>query len=157
MTTQAPITTTLANAAVQDLRSRMRGDLMQPGAPRYEPARRVYNGMIDRHPALITRCAAVADVISAVTLSHGGRRTMATTNNVAAHPPIASREEWLAAKADVRLVRKPCAATSRRATHDNCGPKGGNRHRGATLSLQSATDSRAMRWAVVSALPSAGV
>jgi FAD/FMN-containing dehydrogenase len=77
MTMQAPITTTLDNAALQDLRSRMRGDLIQPGDPGYEPARRVYNGMIDRHPALITRCADVADVISAVKCARQHQLTLA--------------------------------------------------------------------------------
>ena len=77
MTMQAPITTTLDNAALQDLRSRMRGDLIQPGDPGYEPARRVYNGMIDRHPALITRCADVADVISAVKFARQHQLTLA--------------------------------------------------------------------------------
>ncbi len=43
-----------------------RGELIQPGDERYEAARKVYNGMIDRHPALIARCADVADVIVAV-------------------------------------------------------------------------------------------
>ncbi len=38
--------------------------------PGHETARKVYNGMIDRHPRLIVRCANVADVIAAV---HFGR------------------------------------------------------------------------------------
>ncbi len=43
-----------------------RGDLVSPGDARYEEARKLYNGMIDRRPALIARCADVADVIAAV-------------------------------------------------------------------------------------------
>src|SRR5437868_9158083 len=77
MTTQAPIATTLEKATVQDLRSRMRGDLIQPGDPGYEPARRVYNAMIDQHPALITHCADVADVISAVNFARQHQLTLA--------------------------------------------------------------------------------
>ncbi len=44
----------------------LRGELIQPGDDGYEAARKVYNGMIDRYPALIARCADVADVIAAV-------------------------------------------------------------------------------------------
>ncbi len=44
----------------------LRGELLQPQDAGYEEARHVYNGMIDKHPALIARCADVADVIAAV-------------------------------------------------------------------------------------------
>jgi FAD/FMN-containing dehydrogenase len=43
-----------------------RGDLMSSGDPGYDDARQLFNGMIDRHPAMIARCADVADVIGAV-------------------------------------------------------------------------------------------
>ena len=45
---------------------RLRGELIRLGDQRYEEARKVFNGMIDRRPALIVRCAGVADVIAAV-------------------------------------------------------------------------------------------
>ncbi len=44
----------------------LRGDLLQPGDPGYEDARKVWNGMIDKRPALIARCAGTADVAAAV-------------------------------------------------------------------------------------------
>jgi FAD/FMN-containing dehydrogenase len=44
----------------------LRGDLVDPGHPDYEMTRRIWNGSIDRHPALIVRCADVSDVIAAV-------------------------------------------------------------------------------------------
>src|SRR2546422_11753409 len=48
------------------LKATLRGELIQPNDEGYEAARKVYNGMIDKHPALIARCADVADVIAAV-------------------------------------------------------------------------------------------
>lgn len=48
------------------LKASLRGELIQPGDESYDAARKVYNSMIDRHPALIARCADVADVIAAV-------------------------------------------------------------------------------------------
>ena len=43
-----------------------RGNLIQPGDADYDEARKLYNGMIDKRPRLIARCADVADVIAAV-------------------------------------------------------------------------------------------
>ena len=48
------------------LQANLRGELIQPGDAGYDAARKVYNGMIDKRPALIVRCADVADVIAAV-------------------------------------------------------------------------------------------
>jgi hypothetical protein len=49
-----------------------RGRLVRPGDGDYDSARRLWNGSIDRYPALIAQCAGVADVIDAVKLD--GRR-----------------------------------------------------------------------------------
>src|SRR5215467_3245886 len=48
------------------LKQELRGSLIQPGDAAYDEARRVWNGMIDRYPALIVRCADVADVMTSV-------------------------------------------------------------------------------------------
>jgi len=48
------------------LKASLRGELFQPGEEGYDAARTMYNAMIDRHPALIVRCAGVSDVITAV-------------------------------------------------------------------------------------------
>lgn len=57
---------TLNETAIQHLIASMRGEVIRPGDANYDEARKVYNGMIDRHPALIARCVDVADVIAAV-------------------------------------------------------------------------------------------
>ncbi|MEU7731372.1 hypothetical protein AB0B78_40190, partial [Streptomyces sp. NPDC040724] len=43
-----------------------RGRLVRPGDPSYEEDRRVWNGSVDRSPALIAHCTGVADVIDAI-------------------------------------------------------------------------------------------
>jgi len=58
---------------VEDLRSRLRGDLLRPGDTGYEESREVWNGMIDRKPGLIARCRGVADVRAAVDLARDHR------------------------------------------------------------------------------------
>lgn len=55
-----------ASSAIDELKSAMRGQVLRPGEPGYEDARRIWNAMIDRRPALIVRCAGVADVRRAV-------------------------------------------------------------------------------------------
>src|ERR1700684_3263206 len=56
----------LNEAKILAFRAILRGGLIEPGDSSYDAARKVYNGMIDRRPRLIARCADVADVMSAV-------------------------------------------------------------------------------------------
>ncbi|MBA3687555.1 MAG: FAD-binding oxidoreductase [Chloroflexi bacterium] len=53
-------------AGIEALRGTFRGELLLPGDEGYDPARQVYNAMIDRRPALIARCLGVADVVAAL-------------------------------------------------------------------------------------------
>ena len=48
---------------------RFRGELILPGEAAYDEARSVWNGMFDRQPALIARCATTEDVVAAVSLA----------------------------------------------------------------------------------------
>ena len=54
---------------IDALKADLRGCLLLPADQGYDEARRIWNGMIDRRPALIVRCAGVADVIAAVKLA----------------------------------------------------------------------------------------
>ena len=58
---------------VQAFIAHFHGVVQQPGDAGYDDARKVRNGMIDRHPGLIAHCAGVADVVQAVNLArdHG--------------------------------------------------------------------------------------
>lgn len=58
--------TVLDEATVEGFRTSVRGPLLCPGDAGYDDVRTVWNGMIDRRPALIARCAGAADVITAV-------------------------------------------------------------------------------------------
>ena len=53
------------------LRRSLRGELLLPTSSSYDPARRIWNGAIDRRPACIARCAGVADVVAAVRFARG--------------------------------------------------------------------------------------
>ncbi len=58
--------TPVDGSTVSDLESRTRGDVLQSDDDGYDDARAVWNGMIDRRPAVVVRCAGVADVVAAV-------------------------------------------------------------------------------------------
>jgi FAD/FMN-containing dehydrogenase len=58
--------TALATPTLEDLRAAISGEVITPADPAYEEARMVWNGMIDRRPALVVRCASSADVIAAL-------------------------------------------------------------------------------------------
>ena len=69
LTTADGASTTLDDEKISGFRSTLRGDLIMKNHAAYESARRVWNGNIDRRPALIARCAGVADVQRAVTFA----------------------------------------------------------------------------------------
>jgi FAD/FMN-containing dehydrogenase len=69
--------TVLPEETVRAFGAGLRGELLRPGDEGYDPARRVWNAMIDRRPALIVRCAGVADVRRAVDFAHEHRLLVA--------------------------------------------------------------------------------
>lgn len=56
----------IADAKIEQLEERVRGQILCPGQPGYDDARTIWNAMIDRRPAVIVRCAGASDVIAAV-------------------------------------------------------------------------------------------
>jgi FAD/FMN-containing dehydrogenase len=56
----------LSKTTIKNFEANLRGDVIQRSDERYEEARKLYNGMIDKRPLLIARCVDVADVTTAV-------------------------------------------------------------------------------------------
>ncbi|NPT35737.1 FAD-binding oxidoreductase [Paraburkholderia xenovorans] len=52
----------VSSSAVDELKTAVRGQVLLPGDASFEQARSIWNAMIDRHPAIILRCAGAADV-----------------------------------------------------------------------------------------------
>jgi FAD/FMN-containing dehydrogenase len=65
------MSTTLDGQAVSDLSGRISGRVLSPGAPGYDEARAIHNGLVDRRPALIVRCRTADDVVAALALARG--------------------------------------------------------------------------------------
>ena len=77
VTTTQGTETALEKTAVEDFQASLRGALLRPGEAGYDEARSIHNGMIDRRPALIARCAGVADVLAGVRFARGHELLMA--------------------------------------------------------------------------------
>jgi hypothetical protein len=59
-------TVDIADEALSAFRLTLRGTLLQPDHPTYDDARKVWNGMTDKRPALIVECQGTADVVASV-------------------------------------------------------------------------------------------
>ena len=62
---------------VEEFKASLRGHLLHAGEDGYDEARKIWNGMFDRRPALIARCAGAADVVSAVNFARDNRLQVA--------------------------------------------------------------------------------
>jgi FAD/FMN-containing dehydrogenase len=61
----------LKQDVLDGLKMRLKGPVFVPGEASYEESRTVWNGMIDRKPAVVARCLGVADVIACVQVARG--------------------------------------------------------------------------------------
>ena len=78
----------VTSSAVNELADHLDGGVLQAGDPGYEDARLVWNGIIDRRPALIARCAHTDDVVAAVDFAREHDLLLAVRgggHNVAGH------------------------------------------------------------------------
>ncbi|MGH3087229.1 MAG: FAD-binding oxidoreductase [Rubrobacteraceae bacterium] len=81
----------VGDQAMKEFDSRLRGEIIRPGDTDYNEARKLWNGVIDKKPALIARCKSAADVISVVNFARenglslavrGGGHNVAGTGSV---------------------------------------------------------------------------
>jgi len=63
----------MAGPTVEELRERARGEVIIAGDANYEEARKVYNGMINRHPRVVVRCVDASDVMATVDFARESR------------------------------------------------------------------------------------
>jgi len=79
---------TIDASALESFRASFRGELVLPSEEAYERARRVWNGAIDKRPAVIARCSGVVDVVRAVEFGREHELLVAVRgggHNVAGH------------------------------------------------------------------------
>jgi FAD/FMN-containing dehydrogenase len=97
------------------LRKAFRGEVIPPEHPAYDQARRVWNGMIDRHPALVMRPRDAADVATAVRFSRDLGLDLAIRGGGHSLPGLSTCDDGLVI--DLSLMRgvsvDPAARTAR--------------------------------------------
>ena len=94
---------TLTRASVQELADSLRGNLLLPGVPAYEQARRVRNAQIDKHPALIVQPRGASDVSSAVQFARTSNLLLAV--KCGGHSPSGKSTCERGMQIDLSLVR----------------------------------------------------
>src|SRR5215218_5731422 len=135
---------TMADVAVVDdatfdaLRAVFGGELLRSADPGYDAARRVWNGNIDRRPAIIARCGGVADVQRAlafaverdllVSVRGGGHSAPGYGTNdgglvIDLSPMKGIRGETVARTADAQggLLQREVSPNAHAFGHDNTG------------------------------------
>ena len=73
---------------IDDLATSFGGTLIRPGDEPYDEQRRIWNASIDRRPALIARCAGVADVIRAVRFAREHEQLVAVRSGRHSYPGL---------------------------------------------------------------------
>ncbi len=105
----------LPEQATITLRQSLRGKLIERSDAEYEEARKLYNGMIEKRPLLIARCADVADVIAAVNFARDSSLRIAIRGGGHNGPGFASVDNGLVIDlSELKGVRvDPTARTAR--------------------------------------------
>jgi len=79
-----------ANAVISELESVLRGEAVGPDSPGYDEARRIWNGSIDRAPAVLARCSDAADVAKAIRVGRDARLPIAVRGGGHSFPGYSS-------------------------------------------------------------------
>ena len=69
--------TTIQSEAVEDLKAKVRGRIIQPETDGYDSVRKIWNGVIDKRPGVIIQCTGTADVIAAVNFARDNKLPLA--------------------------------------------------------------------------------
>src|SRR5437867_13105717 len=114
---------TMTESTVQELPAKLRGELITPADPTYEAARKVYNGIIDRRPALIARCRDAADVIAGVGFAREHGLLLAVRGGAHNGPGLGTCDGGLVI--DLAPVRDVRVAVASRTVRGGGGAVGG--------------------------------
>ena len=58
------VASNIGEQALQDFKNALQGQTILPGDAAYDGARQIWNGMVDKRPAVIARCANTSDVVA---------------------------------------------------------------------------------------------
>jgi len=84
----------ISPSAIEEFRTSLRGSSLCLGEAGYDEARKVWNGMIDRRPAMIVRCQTPEDVVASVNFGRENNLLLAVrggAHNVAGNARITTK------------------------------------------------------------------
>lgn len=85
----------MKDEALTRIAEQLRGEIIRPDDPGYDAARKLYNGMIDKRPAMIACCTNVADVIAAVNFARDNGLPLAIRGGGHSGPGFGSVDDGL--------------------------------------------------------------
>ena len=85
----------MPSLTMQELRGAVRGPVITRDDPGYDAARKVYNGMIDRHPNAIVGAVDVADVMAAVAYSRENGRILSVRGGSHSVPGFGTNDDGI--------------------------------------------------------------
>lgn len=109
----------LSQEQLNGLKMRLRGPVCEPGQPGYEESRTLWNGMIDRKPAVVVRCLGDADVIECVRFAHDKNLLLCIKGGGHNIAGLAAADGAL--MIDMSLMRGVWVDASRRLAHAQAG------------------------------------
>ena len=83
----------MAKPTMEELRGSVRGQVIARGDAEYDAARKVYNGMIDKHPNVIVRAVDAADVMSALAYSSRNGRILSVRGGSHSVPGFGTNDD----------------------------------------------------------------
>jgi hypothetical protein len=105
-------------SAINDFRMHLRGELLGRGDAGYDAARRVWNGMIDKHPASIIRCAEVSEAHAlSDPFSPPGRNCFFSGARTARSQGYRDRPDCPVQRGTLFRLKRRCAATLSRRSY----------------------------------------
>ena len=107
------------NGAVSSLRATFAGEIVLPGDQVYDSARAVWNGMIDRRPAVVLRPANAADVMTAIGFAREQELAIAVKSGGHSIPGLSTCDDG--AVIDLSRMRSVQVDPERRVAHVNGG------------------------------------
>ena len=128
----------------------LRGELIRPGDPGYDEARAIWNGAHDRRPALIVRCAGVADVMRAVEFARSENLLVAVRGGGHSIPGFSTCDGGIVI--DLSADDRACASTRTRRT----AARAGRRARGPSFDHETQAFGLAVTGGLVSTTGIAG-
>ena len=102
----------MTDQAMTTFERQLRGRLIRPGDADYDAVRALYNGMIDKRPRLIARCADVADVISAVNFAREEGLLLAIRGGGHSGPGLGSCDDGMRKTRNANCPLRRCPSSA---------------------------------------------